>query len=681
MSDRWPGGIIRKTPVIPTGPNQNGSASGVWTMDQAAYWQRQGLWPTQGVGAPDPFFPYVTMLLATTSLNGGQNGTFLDTSSNNFTFTNVNTPTQGSFSPYGANWSGYFDGSGDYLTASGGGLGAGSFTLEMWVYLTSLPYGQQALYSNGTADNANSCIFYIDSSRIVSFYSNGGIATASTAISLNTWTHLAQVRHGTAVTIYINGTSVGTGTTSRNFSNNPQIFRGYGGITEGPAGYVSNLRTTNTVVYSANFTPPTAPLTAISGTSLLTCAYNRFRDGSTNNFTITVNGDSKTTDFSPFSPTASYSAATRGGSLLFNGSNEATYVDSSNAALTLGTGDFTIELWVYQRVLGGAQSWVSTYGGPSAGYRFSPTNTMQFSWGDTGIISTAVNTDVNQWSHVAVTRSGTTIRMFKNGVVIATGTDSTNLTGGSTQTTLGRIPTYNQWYYNGFMSDVRIVKGTAVYTADYTPPTAPLTAISGTSLLAAGANANIFDAAAMNNMTTVGNAQSSTTQAKFGTTSAYFDGTGDYLQTPSSPVISFGTGDFTVEAWIYTALVASEQNIAATRTSAGTVNGWSFSVLSNGNIRFYSNSIIVSAGAVSANTWTHVAITRSGTTVRAFVNGVVVGTGTSSENYSRDYLAIGSSQDGAQFPFTGYIDDLRITNGVARYTANFTPPVAAFPTL
>lgn len=694
MSDRWPGGIISKTPVIPTGPSDTGSAPGIWTMDQASYWIKQGLWPTQILR--DPYFPYVTMLLSTTSTNGGQNNTFLDSSTNNFTFTNVNTPTQGSFSPYGSNWSGYFDGSGDYLsipyTTANFDWWTSDFTIEAWVFPSSLSSWQDAQGFPNMVGNVSPTTVTnywsfgpISNGTVRFFYFNGSTnsVTSSATLAANTWSHVAMTKTSSGITIFVNGVA----STTTAISGTPQsstgtnlIIGAYNGAYAN--GYVSNLRIVKgTAVYSGNFTPPTSPLTAVTNTKLLTCAYNRFRDGSTNNLTVTATGDTKTTDFSPFAPASPYSAATNGGSLVFNGSNEATYVDSSNAALTLGTGDFTIELWVYQRVLGGAQSWVSTYGGPGSGYRFSPTNTMQFSWGDSDVLTSSATPDINQWCHVAVTRSGSTVRIFKNGVVVATGTNSTDLTGGSTQTTLGRIPTYNQWYYNGYMSDVRIVKGTAVYTADFTPPTAPLTAISGTSLLARGTNANIFDAASMNDMRTAADAQVSTSVKKFDPSSIYIPGRTNNPYLITNPVVAgygIGTGNFTYEAFVYLTGTDNWQAFFEGRTGGGYYMGVNQSTRNPYVIGSDGFTLNASPATIPLNTWTHMAYVRNNGILKIYLDGTEVASGSTTVNVGSTYIAIGG--DPGNLAMNGYMDEVRITAGVARYTSNFTPPTAAFPT-
>ena len=111
-------------------------------------------------------------------------------------------------------------------------------------------------------------------------------------------------------------------------------------------GYISNVRIVKgAAVYTSNFTPSTTPLTAISGTSLLTCQSNRFKDNSSNNFAITVTGTPTVQAFEPFEPTASYSAATYGGSGYFSGSSQSLSVPV-NSTFNFA-GDFTIEFFAY----------------------------------------------------------------------------------------------------------------------------------------------------------------------------------------------------------------------------------------------------------------------------------------------------------------------------------------------
>ncbi len=176
-------------------------------------------------------------------------------------------------------------------------------------------------------------------------------------------------------------------------------------------------------------------------------------------------------------------------------------------------------------------------------------------------------------------------------------------------------------------------------------------------------------------ITKYGNAQISTTQSKFGGASGLFDGNGDYL-TASSADFSFGTGDFTVEGWMYVVDGTSYKAIASFVSGS---NNNSLYVLNSTLIWFDVTSRAASA-SFSLSTWHHFAVTRASGVVRVFLNGTK-----SSSDYTTSFnIASGSVRIGVRGAslsefFNGYIDDFRITKGVARYTANFTPPTAAFP--
>jgi hypothetical protein len=237
----------------------------------------------------------------------------------------------------------------------------------------------------------------------------------------------------------------------------------------------------------------------------------------------------------------------------------------------------------------------------------------------------------------------------------------------------------------GYVSNLRVVKGTDVYgvgNTSITVPTTPLTAITNTSLLLNFTNAGIFDAAAINNGQTVGNAQVSTTQAKFGTTSMYFDGTGDYLTVIDKPELRLGTAPFTVEFWLYasTPVIVTKALVS----KGGSNTGWQIQISGSDEIQFIFGSTAVASAVLSSNTWTHVAVVREGTgtnQTKIYVGGVNTGVATVSTDFNQTSpLYVGAGRLITDL-FTGYIQDLRITNGVARYTANFTAPTAAFPTL
>ena len=185
-------------------------------------------------------------------------------------------------------------------------------------------------------------------------------------------------------------------------------------------------------------------------------------------------------------------------------------------------------------------------------------------------------------------------------------------------------------------------------------------------------------------MTAFGSAQISTAQAKFGASSILFNGTTAYTTAATGADFQF-PGDFTVEAWIYVtpAGIASSAGppILDTRASAGSATGFTFYQLGSG-LNLYTDAAvrITSTGVLTENTWAHVALCRSGTSIRAFVNGVQVGsTYTSSANFSDGRCFIGRNAVAATDYFDGYIDEHRITKNIARYTSNFSVPNAAFP--
>ena len=187
-------------------------------------------------------------------------------------------------------------------------------------------------------------------------------------------------------------------------------------------------------------------------------------------------------------------------------------------------------------------------------------------------------------------------------------------------------------------------------------------------------------------MTANGNAQISTAQSKFGGSAAFFDGTTDYLSTGDSADYAFGSGDFTIDAWIRLGATGINHAIAAQIDEATAPDTqWEFLVTSGNKLQFFSNvSGITLTGntSLSANTWYHAAIVRSGNNFTLYLDGIADGYVSSSasiDNPSSKNLTIGRYVDSsAGHDFNGYIDELRISKGSARWTVNFTPPTSAY---
>jgi hypothetical protein len=237
----------------------------------------------------------------------------------------------------------------------------------------------------------------------------------------------------------------------------------------------------------------------------------------------------------------------------------------------------------------------------------------------------------------------------------------------------------------GYMSGFRIMVGTALYTTPFVPPAAPaLPTTANTSLLLNFTNSGVVDATGRNVLETVNDARVVTSTYKYGSGSYYFDGTGDYLSVASNDLFNFGTGDFTIEVWAYINSINIYAGFIDTRTLGATLQNWVFGVHASGGNKLdfiYGSTRLTSAATVSTGQWTHFAVTRSSGTIRLFINGVVdinTATYTSAINASRTQPVVGAVID--PYYLNGYIDDLRITNGYARYTANFTAPTAPFVT-
>lgn len=653
--------------------------------------------------AVDEYFNRVTLLLNTSSTNGAQNNTFLDSSTNNFTITRNGNTTQGTFTPFSqTGWSNYFSGASNYLSIADNAVfdfGTGNFCVEFWFNAPNQTTSYPAIISSSGYTGALS-IRYDNTgydNKIFVYMGGGGdpVLASTNAIANNVWAHVAVVRDSTtSLKIYVNGVLDGTATISSSLAtdlSNGPMYVGRGFDVDGTnayfTGYVSNIRVTKGgAVYTSAFTPSTTPLTTTvpSGTvSLLTCQSNRFLDNSSNAFALTVNGTPSVQAFSPFAPTAAYDTAVVGGSAYFDGSGD--YLTApTDAAFQFGTGNFTIEAFVYNQGTSGSYPCIfenrTADASTTTGILLNqtPSGYLNMYYGGTNTTS-STPLPVNAWTHVAIVRNGSVLTLYQNGVSAGTQTGiSGNLTDGVAR--IGMMSS-GSGAWIGYISNVRVNKGTAVYTSTFTPPTAPLTAISGTSLLLSATNSGIYDSTAKNVMETVSSVQVSTTQSKFPPTSIWFQA-GGTLAMANNPGLSFGTGDFTVEFFVYWNTVPT----ASVGFISGSGNG-STDIRYTGSLLYLGkfNQSLDSSFAWTASTgqWYHVAMTRSGSSLRAFVNGTQIGT---TATNSGTYNCVGTSFYVGTVTFgasgdtpLAYIQQYRITKGYARYTANFTAPTAAFP--
>lgn len=204
----------------------------------------------------------------------------------------------------------------------------------------------------------------------------------------------------------------------------------------------------------------------------------------------------------------------------------------------------------------------------------------------------------------------------------------------------------------------------------------------------ADASTTFTDETGLRTWTAGGNAQIDTASSVFGGASGLFDGTGDYISTPAHADFDFGSGNFTIEMWVTPANLSGLKMLAG-QIAAGTyapirmeLNASNYNFLISATVGgpWVGGTTTLSAPATGAGTADHVAFVRNGSTFTLYVNGVSKGTRTHSGALysSTDQMRFGATNSDA-YSHNGWIDEARITKGVARYTANFTPPTAAFP--
>jgi len=636
-----------------------------------------------------------TSALITTDGTTGNNTTFTDSSSNALTITTAGAPLSQSFSPYrSGGYSVEIDASaGSWIQAqshSDFAFGTGDFTVEFWMKSQK---SDQWLLLIDQQYQAQGVSIWINPTNELVYYPNSSTpALTSQALTMSDWIHVALVRNSGTTKFYVNGVWNSTSySDSQNFPTNLPLKMGsdYSAASYGYKGYFRDVRVTNTAVYSTNFTPPTEPLTEIAGTRLLTCQSLTFKDESTTPHTIGITGTPSIVPVGPYDYDE-YNPSNHGGSVYFDGSGD--YLRATSSVLAEGTDDFTLECWFYiPTSFSPAQNDTLFGHDTTPGYQIS-WNSGGFTFmGDTSVRvlnTTNVTTDIKgAWHHIAYCRSGNTLYGFLDGQSLGTSTNSvvsTNFTNTTIDVGVNRGGT---GYFQGWISDVRIVKGTAVYTSSFTPPTEPLSS-SGAALHVVGTDANIIDKSqSSNNITLVNNTTASTTQTKYSSSSIYFDGTGDFISIPYSDKFAIGTSDYTVEAWVYQ---ISPGEIVGAFNLASNFAGWLFSTsfgsVPNKLAVFNSDGTNTeskeSNGTISNNQWHHIAFVKLGTTLNFYIDGTLDSSHvlTVTSTGSQQNIHIGADSNSLTTPsrnYQGYIEDLRITKGLARYTANFTPPTGS----
>ena len=634
-----------------------------------------------------------------TSVDTSDNNNIIDASSNSRTITVYDTTTAGTVSPYrSGGYSYYGSANGAYSTATIGAIGTNEFTIECWVYWPTIG-GPEGIFeintqvAPGSQTNTIS-VFTRDSSNNYNwaFATNATQVNSSSAPSANTWHHVALVRNSSnLVTLYIDGTSVATRTDSTNITATTLTIGRYFNTTYNLNGYIHDFRIVNgTAVYTSSFTPPTQKLSAITNTDLLAYRNGTFIDESTNSRFIFQGAGVENQALSPYD-TSAYSISNHGGSVYFDGDGDYLKLATSGSSSVT---DFTISFWMYPesfdvnnslypRVLaigdGSSSSTFILY--VDTGYQMK-----LYSGGATRVESGAGTNNVlrpNNWHHIVLKRNSGTWRLLVNGASQGTYTDSTGINFNSASMFVARH-TSASGYYTGYISDFKIEFSSDSSTS-VTVPTSPYSS-SGTEYHIKGTEASIIDKAQKTNLVIPSSGVTgSTTQVKFtGTKSIYFSGA-------SSAGISLGTNLFldqlntayTLEMWYYPTQTGTNSFLMSSYISSSTGRWMLYQQGTDSRIRFFGNlngTREVFTTAVSANNWYHVALVRkSNGYISIFLNGTETELAVDLSGYATVLdrpVLLGSGDTFSTSGCQGYIQDVRITKGLARYTTDFTAPTS-----
>ena len=614
-------------------------------------------------------------------------------------------------------------------------FGTNSWTIEAWIYSTGT-MSNAGIFSRGASGSFWHSLHMTSASTIKYVLSNGAgqewnFTSSGSQIPTNTWTHVALVRRfGTDIKLYVNGTAIKTDTTSvsttlgdstGDFKIGFERFQGSGG---GFNGYISNFRFVNgTAVYTGNFTTPTSPLTSVTNTVILHHGLTNEVTGGVGNPTntsVTVNS------LSPFIPIANnttiddasdsnhtvtwtgnwksyggYSPYRSTGYSYYNTISSNYVTTETHADFTMGTGDYTVDMWVYRTGESTNEQGIFQIH-PSApstdyqnsiglGYKHSDTDSLPgyYLYGATDqVIHKSGSTPLlairdQTWTHIAVTRTSGVQKLFIDGVEHVSRSDTKNYTTNH-RICIGTYYNTSSYIWRGYIAGFRVIKGTSLYSASFVPNrTAPDPTLTNTKfyfpytgMISRDYHGKTLTKASVNGDNQIrpktpydGVAYDVTKHAG----SLQFTAS-ENLSVPSSSDFGFGTGDFTIEGWLIL-----NQSYASS-------NRYLFDFGSNGvRIQLYNNTLYAIVGSTQLTTtadglaqhcWFHWVMVRYSGTLKLYINGIERASASDTTNISAQILYIGryGGSTADAYKVKGYMTDFRVVKGTAVYTGAFTPP-------
>jgi hypothetical protein len=613
---------------------------------------------------------------------------------------------------------------------------------------------------------------------------------STTDPALNTWYHAAVVRSGSDWTLYVNGVAEATDTYSGsypNFAADLRIGDDNGGTKE-VYGNIDEFRIVKGLaVWTSNFTPPTAPYDCPNESS--SSSFDSSSSSSSSSSSLGYSSSSSLGYSSSSSSSFGYSSSSsdsteqaclntklllhmdgEDGSTIFKDESDSQHVvtandnaqidtaqskfggasaffDGANDSLSIGastdfdlsTGDWTVDAWVYldtsQATIHNTLFSIGTSDYNALDIDLLQDGTISLVRSFNGSTWSALDSAssvwaTGSWNHIAAVRHGNDFRVFWNGSQVANDSNSGTIQLNVNSLKIGAHYSNNAIYWwDGWIDEFRIIKGLAVWTSNFTPPTAPYdcpnesSSSSSSFGLSSSSSSLVYSSSSSSSsegysssssdsteqvclntkllmhmdgedgstifkdesnsqhvVTANDNAQIDTAQSVFGGASAFFDGSGDYLSIPDSSDWDISSGMFSIDFRVRWTTQTSIDGLVHNHNSSPN-GGWEVDY--NGTaIRFLLNNSTVKvshAFTPTLGTWYHVAATFDGTTYRLFLDGSLEDSATGgSPTYEAGGISVGCRYDNGSDPFHGHIDELRIVKGVTTWTSNFTPPTSQY---
>ena len=658
---------------------------------------------------------YTTLLAQAVGSNNGTNTPITDSSSAGRTVTTFGTPgtdriTQTAFTPY-RRYSRKTLGNTYSIEAdfpTGVNFGSDSFTMEFWFKLDEAFTSGQArnlVYNSFNNVELQYATSYGGSNfRFAGEINNQAFTTPAIAtLDVGTWYHFCVTKSNVSpypITFYLNGSQIHT-VNGNNVNDTQTSLEFFSDSNLSPRLVkMHDFRVVKNSLIVPSSGGPDEPLEEISGTFMtaFTTGMHAFKIQTSSSDTTL-----KTKNFAQYAgnnafaisrdvpyDSLEYKVDKHGGAIDFREQPSECYsIDlSGDTSLDL-TGDYTIEFWVYDDSYSTNWRSILTIGNEEI-YLMSGSTTT------TGRIYTSLGPNKSgcwmekTWNHVAIVRSGmgtNNTTLYINGQELYNTTKTNSFSSGNAFR-IGANSGGSSERFRDIVSDIRITKGTALYTSDFEPPTEPLPSTNYQSTNATlhikGTDASVVDKSGNTSLSLLADTKCVTTAVvhnsnTISSKSISFDGTGDYINTNSNIQDAIGTQEYTAEAWIYCTSIANRSIFGSGTTDAADEFG--LYLLSNGQIYHDIGGgydYVQSSSGITVNTWHHLAVTRTSSRIDIWLDGTSVGSTTNTNIAGIDIsgnsdFKIGHGRLGY---WSGYIQDARLRIGRAEYTSTFTPPTA-----